>query len=82
MSIIKNPSIIPTHDYRKEMPKGKGSKRVRDKQKGKGEKERDRERSRERQREENKTKSIGVSEANYSCIWFLNSGIINSYQQC
>ena len=27
---------------------------------------------------ENKTKSIGVSEANYSCIWFLNGGIINS----
>ena len=26
----------------------------------------------------NKTKSIGVSEANYSCIWFLNGGIINS----
>ena len=28
----------------------------------------------------NNTKSIGVSEANYSCIWFLNGGIINSYQ--
>ena len=28
----------------------------------------------------NKTKSIGVSEANYSCIWFLNGDIINSYQ--
>ena len=28
----------------------------------------------------NKTKSIGVSEADYSCIWFLNSGIINGYQ--
>ena len=28
----------------------------------------------------NKTKSIGVSEANYTCIWFLNGGIINSYQ--
>ena len=28
----------------------------------------------------NKTKSIGVSEANYSCIWFLNGGIINRYQ--
>ena len=27
----------------------------------------------------NKTKSIGVSEANSSCIWFLNGGIINSY---
>ena len=30
--------------------------------------------------EVNKTKSIGVSDANYSCIWFLNGGIINSYQ--
>ena len=28
----------------------------------------------------NKTKSIGVSEANSSCIWFVNGGIINSYQ--
>ena len=28
----------------------------------------------------NKTKSIGVSKANYSCIWFLNGGTINSYQ--
>ena len=28
----------------------------------------------------NKTKSIGVSEANYLCIWFVNGGIINSYQ--
>ena len=27
----------------------------------------------------NKTKSIGVSEANSSCIWFLNGGIIDSY---
>ena len=29
---------------------------------------------------QNKTKSIGVSEANSSCIWFVNGGIINSYQ--
>ena len=28
----------------------------------------------------NKTKSIEVSEAIYLCIWFLNGGIINSYQ--
>ena len=28
---------------------------------------------------QNKTKSIGVSEAKSSCIWFVNGGIINSY---
>ena len=44
------------------------------------ERESERERERERKRRFNKTKSIGVSEANYSCIWFLNGVIINSYQ--
>ena len=37
-------------------------------------------RQKDGEKQTNKTKSIGVSEANYSCIWFLNGDIINSYQ--